>query len=106
MQKQPNNRQQQGELIAQIKGAIKRINDVNYIVSSQSGNGSYQIHLTELGWNCSCPDHLYRGVKCKHIHAVEFSFALREHVKNEIIIRPVDSLSCRYCYSGNIVKKA
>jgi hypothetical protein len=95
--------------VYQINGSVKRIDDANYIVNSQSGSGSYNIHLTQLGWNCSCPDHLYRGVKCKHIFAVEFSFALREQVKKEIIIQPVDSLSCRYCSSGssgNIVKKS
>src|SRR5215212_2037856 len=66
-------RLQQGELIAQ-KGSIKRFDDRNYVVSSQSGSGSYNIQLTDLGFVCSCADHLYRGVKCKHIHAVEFSW--------------------------------
>jgi putative transposase len=103
---QQNLRQNKGQLIAQINGSVKRVSDTNYVVNSQSTNGSYFIHLTELGWICSCPDHMYRGVKCKHIHAVEFSFTIREQVKNEIVIQPVDSLSCRYCSSGNIVKKA
>jgi len=106
MSKPPINRQQQGQLIAQIKGSIERLDDRHYIVNSQSSNGFYHIQLNELGWVCSCPDHMYRGVKCKHIYAVEFSFALREQVKKEIIIQPVDSLSCRYCSSGNIVRKA
>ncbi|MFL6382148.1 MAG: SWIM zinc finger family protein [Nitrososphaeraceae archaeon] len=26
-----------------------------------------------MGFVCSCPDYVYRGTKCKHIHAVEFS---------------------------------
>ena len=63
-------RKQQGELIVQIKGSIERLDDRNYVVDSQSGNGSYNIQLTELGFVCSCADHLYRGVKCKNIHAV------------------------------------
>jgi hypothetical protein len=29
---------------------------------------------------CACPDHTYRGVKCKHIFAVEISFALHKEV--------------------------
>jgi hypothetical protein len=33
-------RQQQGELIAQAKGSIRRLDDNNYVVNSQSGNGS------------------------------------------------------------------
>ncbi len=101
-----NHRQEQGKAIASIKNAVKRINDVTYIVNSQSGSGSYTINLNKIGFICSCPDHQYRGIKCKHIHAVEFSFAIREKVKNDIIITPIDSLSCRYCNSENIVKKA
>jgi putative transposase len=34
--------------------------------------------MTGVGWKCSRPDHPYRGVNYKHIHAVECSFALRE----------------------------
>jgi putative transposase len=49
---------------------------------------------------------LYRGVKCKHIYAVEVSFELREQVKKEIIIQPITSLACSYCNSERIVKKA
>jgi putative transposase len=101
-----NIRQEQGQLIAETKESIKRINEKEYFVNSQSGNGSYRIFATELGWNCSCPDHKFRGVKCKHVYAVEFSLILREKVKEEIIIQPITSLVCRYCNSENIVKKA
>ena len=67
-------REQQGELIARAKGSIKRLDDKTYIVHSQSGNDSYIIQLTESDFVCSCPDFMYRSVKCKHIHDVEFSF--------------------------------
>src|SRR4051812_31646348 len=100
------NRQEQGQMIAQMKNAVKRINDVTYIVHSQSGNDSYTVNLNKIGFICSCPDHQYRGVKCKHIHAVEFSFALRERVRREVVIQPITTLSCRYCNSNNVVKKA
>ena len=73
-----SNRKRQGELIAQAKGSIKRLDERNYIVNSQSGDGLYTIQLTELGFVCSCADHVYRGVKCKHIHAID---TLRELVK-------------------------
>jgi transposase-like protein len=100
------NREEQGQLIAQVKDAIKRIDEFTYVVKSQSNGGSYNIHSTELGWKCDCPDHTHRGVKCKHIFAVEFSFALREQVKKEIVIQPITSVVCRYCNSDSIVKKA
>jgi hypothetical protein len=67
-------RQQQEELIAQAKESIKKLDDKSYVVHSQSGNGSYNIQIIEQGFVCSCADHLYRDVKCKHIHAVEFCF--------------------------------
>jgi hypothetical protein len=78
MTKQVYDRKQQGELIAQTKGSIKRLDDRNYREFSVGGDGSYNVQLAELGFVCSCADHLYRGVKCKHIHAVD---ALRELVK-------------------------
>lgn len=99
-------REEQGRLIAQADGSVKRINEKEYVVNSQSNGGAYHVHMSGLGWVCSCPDHTYRGVKCKHIHAVEFSFALREQVKKEIVIAPINSIVCRYCNSDNIVKKA
>ncbi|MFL6339675.1 MAG: SWIM zinc finger family protein [Nitrososphaeraceae archaeon] len=33
-----------------------------------------------MGSNCSCPDHVYIDVKCKHVYAVEISFAIRKQV--------------------------
>jgi putative transposase len=100
------NRQQLGQVIAQTFCAVRRINAIRYTVKSQSGNGKYEVHQTDLGWVCSCADHKFRGVRCKHIYAVEFSFAIRETVKQDLIIQPISQLACRYCNSERIVKKA
>ena len=67
--------------IANIDGAIKRFNEMKYVVKSQNANGEYDVCATDLGWVCSCPDHKFRGVKCKHIFGVEISFALRREVE-------------------------
>jgi transposase-like protein len=96
-------RKQQGYLIAQMKGSVNRINDTSYTVSSQSGNGTYMISSSALGWKCSCADHLYRGVKCKHIYAVEISFAIRREVEIRRI-EPVNTQCCVLCKSLDIVK--
>lgn len=96
-------RQEQGQLIANVSGAIKRINR-GYKVLSQSGNGSYVVVSTPLGWVCSCPDHKFRGVKCKHIFAVEISFALRKEVEIARIEPILDINNCIHCKSGAIVK--
>lgn len=97
------NREEQGQLIAKVSGAIKRINR-GYKVLSQSGNGSYVVVSTPLGWVCACPDHKFRGVKCKHIFAVEISFALRKEVEISRI-EPIPNINkCIHCKSGAIVK--
>ena len=101
-----DDRQKRGQVIATAKRSINRYNESRYLVKSQSGNGKYKVILTKLGWTCSCPDHKFRGVKCKHIYAVEFSSAIRETVREEVIIRPISQLACRYCNSERIVKKA
>lgn len=62
-------RADKAEIIARSK-SIRRINDHLYKVKSQSGNSKYNVISTELGYSCSCPDHTFRRVKCKHIQAV------------------------------------
>lgn len=64
----------------------------------------YDITSTEIGWRCSCPDHQTRGLKCKHIHAVEISFNLREEVKKTVVIQPLEITNCLFCHSINIKK--
>jgi putative transposase len=103
MSKQLIDRQEQGRIISEMNGSVNRINDKSYRVNSQFGNGSYNVNANELGWNCSCPDHVYRGVKCKHVYAVELSFAIRKQV--EITkIEPISISNCIFCKSVNIVK--
>jgi putative transposase len=97
------NLQQEVLAIANINGAIKRINDLEYVVKSQNANGDYDVCSTDLGWVCSCPDHKFRGVKCKHIFAVEISFALRKEVE-VAQIEPLQIKCCIFCNSSNIVK--
>jgi putative transposase len=96
-------RQQLGLAIANITGAIKRISELKYVVKSQNGNGDYEVNSTDLGWVCACADHKYRGVKCKHIFAVEISFALHKEVE-VARIEPIDVDCCIYCKSPWIVK--
>ncbi|MDE1819079.1 MAG: DDE-type integrase/transposase/recombinase [Thaumarchaeota archaeon] len=76
-----------------------------YKVKSQSSNKEYSVVSTEAGWNCSCPDHTFRHICCKHIHAVEFSLTIRKTVeKQTVTIEPINVSSCPQCKSDNIVK--
>jgi len=103
--KQINQRQIRGQQIAQSREQINRIDDNTYKVKSQSGLGEYEVISTKLGWYCSCMDHVYRHVKCKHIHAVEFSLEIRTQVKRNVTIQPINTISeCLFCKSTNIKK--
>jgi putative transposase len=100
-------RQQKGQAIASQDGCIKRIDEHSYKVKSQSGNGAYDVIAGELGWLCSCPDHIYRHhQKCKHIFAVQLSLALRKTVASEVRkIEPITNThNCIFCTSSNIAK--
>jgi len=65
-------REQRGlEIAATVK--LRRKGGV-WTVPSQSKHGRmYQVDVQGAAPTCSCPDHETRRVKCKHIHAVEFS---------------------------------
>jgi hypothetical protein len=70
LQELQQRREERGlEIVNGKKSQVKRVNDFTYEVCSQSGNGVYLVSLTEDGWTCECPDHRFRGVKCKHIWA-------------------------------------
>jgi transposase-like protein len=96
-------REERGKAIAEVHG-VKRLDSDSDRVVSQSGNGEYNVISAESGWSCSCSDHFYRNVKCKHIWAVEFSLALREKVASRIILAPIRIHTCRICNSEQIVK--
>ena len=100
-----NARQQRGKTIANTPNQIHRINDPVYKVNSQSSDKQYDVISTERGWICSCPDHKYRRVCCKHIHAVEISHKMRKVVKETTVIKRIDLGSCKFCGSDNIIKK-
>ena len=98
-------RQVKGEAIARQFGWVKRIDEDSYRVHSQAGDFEYDVLSTELGWLCQCADHMYRGLKCKHIIAVELSFILRKIVAKEpITIQAVNAQNCPKCGSANLVR--
>jgi transposase-like protein len=107
-----------GNQLDQVEGAVKRVNDGEYRVLSQRTGDWYQVYATERGLRCSCPDFQYRAglpyhpstkyksnaFKCKHVYAVELSYALRQAVGRQVKIEPVGVQSCLFCSSGNVVK--
>ena len=98
-------RAQRGEAIAQIEGAVRRLDENCYVVKSQSRDTVYVLVSGELGWICNCPDAQYRGSKCKHTWAVEFSQKLRAHVAASVVIQPLSPAGCPKC-AAQEVKRA
>lgn len=104
--KRNETRQEKGKEIANTHDQIHRIDAYSYKVKSQSGNGEYDVVSTESGWICNCPDHTFRKLCCKHIHAVEFSLKVRDQVRKSVVIEPITTQVCQFCNSDKIVKNA
>ena len=102
---QTNPREEKGKQIA-LKSDLIRVSDYHYHVHSQTTNRDYDVIKTDNFWHCTCPDHKFRKVCCKHIHAIEYSIKVREEVRqqNKITISPISTTSCITCHSDKIVK--
>ena len=98
-------RKEKGKEIA-LKSDLIRVSDYHYHVHSQTTNRDYDVIKVGEVWSCTCPDHKFRHVCCKHIHAVEFSLKVRDEVRKEraVIIEPVNPSRCTQCKSSDIVK--
>ena len=99
-----NLREQRGRLICDLRTEVRRVDENEYAVKSQSGNGEYQVRALESGWTCTCPDATYRGQKCKHIWSVEYSKKLRSAVELGILAEFNTTDACIFCGSKHIVK--
>lgn len=75
-------REERGLVIAAVCNIVKK--GKVWLVPSQSGNGKYTVCPDEQCPHCSCPDHETRGVKCKHIFAVEFAIKREQSVDGTI----------------------
>jgi transposase-like protein len=83
---------------------VRRIDDNEYAVKSQSGHGEYRVRALELGWSCSCPDYSYRQSECKHIHAVLFSRKIRTAVELGTLAEFSTTDACIFCGSKHLIK--
>ena len=54
---------------------VRALGDGTYAVESPSGN-VYDVDLD--GGECACPDHQFRGVRCKHLRRVAIDITLGE----------------------------
>jgi len=61
---------------------VRKVGD-KWRVPSQDGEWHYFVSLAEQ--KCTCPDHEVRGVKCKHIFAVEFTIRRETKTTGKVI---------------------
>ena len=99
-----DSRAERGRLICDLGDQVRRLDDNEYAVRSQSGKGEYSVRATEAGWVCSCPDFVYRGLSCKHIHAVEFSRKIRTAVELGTLAEFTTTDACIFCGGSHVVK--
>ena len=97
-------REEKGRMIAEKHDQVMRVDETSYKVASQSRDLSYDVVRTAKGWACTCFDHFYRQIRCKHIIAVEISQQLRNHVHKNVIIEPVNISTCLACGSSHLKK--
>ena len=91
------------------KGDTPQILDKeHFLVPSQSKKGNYEV--TNLnGWSCNCPDFQKRGLKCKHIHAIEFFLKLKNSQDNQVLEffeetnQDLNQKICPICKSENVI---
>lgn len=88
----------------------RQLSDKKFEVPSQSKDLNYIVTSYANSWNCTCPDHQYRHVTCKHIYAVllwkKISRKLEEDHKKECVFRSSldNGIACKFCGSSDIIK--
>jgi len=88
---------------------VKRITAVFYKVKSQSSDFWYEVrhpYKQDGEWTCSCPDHIFRKVECKHIESVYLSKELRHKIVANSDVDDIETsleFACK-CGSKNFKK--
>ena len=94
-------REEKGRMIVEKSNQIVRIDEFHFRVASQNSDKMYDVtHRGNGAWVCNCFDHYYRQVRCKHIIACQISEQLREKVRENVIIQPVEITACVYYHKN------
>lgn len=98
-----NPRIMRGLAIAAQARHVRRKDNQTFRVKAQSRGGSYVVTRQGSEWTCNCPDHYYRKVECKHIHAAKMELAMGDSLEIfETYKQTQENSKCRYCGSDNI----
>ena len=53
---------------------------------SQAGQGEYQVNVDPDFFNCTCRDHEFTGMRCKHIFAVEYVIEREQTADGQTVV--------------------
>jgi len=106
-----NIRKARGMILLENGFEPNEVNPHTWIVPSQTGNGTYQVHVFRRHWKCTCPDFELRGVPCKHINAVKIWKNLKEKfeqlnlkIKQNIKVKDYEVSCCKFCHSTDFYR--
>ena len=94
------------QILANPNTHIMRVTDNHFQMKSLATNRIYDITTKFSKWHCTCLDHKYRMIECKHIKVVKISNQLREEARqrNKVIIKSISTTECIFCHGSNIKK--
>ena len=84
---------------------VKRITSKIYKVKSQSSDNWYDVRLLGVPfnrWECSCPDHTFRKVQCKHIESVRLSKKIRNTIVANSDVDEIETSLEFTCKCGSV----
>lgn len=82
-------REDRGKAIASQEDQIKKVNDNQFKVKSQSGHGYYDVKRTTSGMTCNCKDFVTRGGKCKHILATKYYLEVEKETPQGVVTEKI-----------------
>ncbi len=71
-----------------------------WLVPSQAGHGEYQVNPDPDSPNCTCPDHEFTQLRCKHIYAVEYVLERETTADGQTVVTETVKVT-RKTYSQN-----
>ena len=89
----------------------KPLSKDHFEIPSSKGDKTYVVSKYAHKWQCTCPDHQFRHISCKHIYAVTLWQKLtekiqEEHEKKIAVSQPEleEIITCKFCGSDRIIR--
>jgi transposase-like protein len=89
----------------------KQLSKDHFEIPSSKGDTTYTVFKYAHKWQCTCPDHQFRHVSCKHIHAVTLWQRLTDKIQEEQEKKIVaqsglanEITTCKFCGSADIIR--